>query len=62
LGIAEIDQDPVAHVLCYEAAEALHDVRDAILVGGNEFAKVFGVQARAESAVEPTRSENITVT
>ena len=34
----EIDQDPIAHVLRYKAAEALHGLCDALLVGGNNLA------------------------
>jgi hypothetical protein len=33
LRITEIDQDPIAHVLRYEPAEALHGLRDALLIG-----------------------------
>src|SRR5262249_34367917 len=33
LGIAEVDQDAVAHVLRYEAPEALHGLGDALLIG-----------------------------
>ena len=56
LGIPKVDQDPVAHVLRDEAAEALHGLRDALLIGRNYFTKISG-SMRAESAVEPTRSE-----
>ena len=38
LGVAEINQNAVAHVLRYEPAEATHGVRDALLVGRNDFA------------------------
>ena len=48
LRIAEVDQDPIAHVLRYEAAEALHGLRDALLIGGNDFAEVFRVHARRQ--------------
>jgi hypothetical protein len=34
LRIPEIDQDPVAHVLRYEATKALHGLCNALLVGG----------------------------
>ena len=43
LGIAEINQDPVAHVLRHKAAEALHGLCDALLVGRNDLAEVFRV-------------------
>ena len=45
LGIAEVDQHPIAHVLRYEPAEALHGIRNALLIGRNDFAEVFGVHA-----------------
>ena len=61
LRITEIDQNAVAHVLRDEAAEALNGLCDALLVGRNDLAQVFGVHA-GRQAVEPTRSENITVT
>ena len=48
LRIAEVDQHPVAHVLRYEAAEALHGLRDALLIGRNDLAEVFRVHARRE--------------
>ena len=46
LGVAEIHQHPVAHVLGYEAVEVLHGVSDAFLVGADDLAEVFGVHAR----------------
>ena len=61
LGIPKVDEDTIAHVFRYEAAEALHGLRGAVLVGRNDLAEVLR-SIRAESAVEPTRSENITVT
>ena len=61
LRIAEVHQHAVAHVLRYEPAEALHGLGDALLIGGNDLAEVLRVHTR-RSAVEPTRSENITVT
>ena len=48
LGIPEVDQDPIAHVLRYEATEALHGLCDALLIGRNNLAEVFGVHARRE--------------
>ena len=33
LRIAEIDEDAIAHVLRHEAAEALHGLGDAFLIG-----------------------------
>jgi hypothetical protein len=45
LGIPEIDQNAIAHVLRHEAAEALHGVGDALLVGRNDLAEILGVHA-----------------
>ena len=45
LRIAEIDEHAIAHVLRDEAAEAAHGVRDALLISGNNLAKVFRVHA-----------------
>ena len=48
LRIAEVDQHAVAHVLRYEATEALHGLGDALLIGRNDLAQVFRVHARRE--------------
>ena len=48
LRIAEVDQDPIAHVLRDEPAEALHGLSDALLVGRNDLAEVFRVHASRE--------------
>ena len=48
LRIAEVDQDAVAHVLRYEAAEATHGLGDALLIGRNDLAEVFRVHARRQ--------------
>ena len=63
-----IPSAPIAKIPCalanyrpHWAAEALHGLRNALLIGRNDLAQVFRVHA-SESAVEPTRSENITVT
>ena len=48
LGVAEVDQDPVAHVLRDETAEATHGLRDALLIGRNDLAQVFRVHARRQ--------------
>ncbi len=61
LGIPEVDQDPVTHVLRYEPAKALYGLCGALLIGRNDLARSSG-SMRADSAVEPTKSENITVT
>jgi len=39
LGIAEIDQDAVAHVFGDKAAEALHSLSDALLISRNDLAQ-----------------------
>jgi hypothetical protein len=36
LGIAEVHQDPIAHVFRYEPTEALHGLRDTFLIGRND--------------------------
>ena len=38
LGIPEVHQDPIAHVLCHEAAKVLHSLSDALLIGRNNLA------------------------
>ena len=48
LRIAEIDEHAVAHVLRDEAAEALHGLGDALLIGRNDLAQVLGVHTRRE--------------
>ena len=48
LRIAEVHEHPVTHVLRNEAAEATRGLRDALLIGRNDFAKVFRVHARRE--------------
>jgi hypothetical protein len=45
LGITEVDENAVAHVLRYEAAEATHGLRDALLIGRDDLAEVFRVHA-----------------
>jgi hypothetical protein len=61
LRVAEVDKDTIAHVLRYEPAEA-HGLGDAFLIGRYDLAQVLRVPCGFDSAVEPTRSENITVT
>jgi hypothetical protein len=46
LGIPEVNQHAIAHVLRYEAPEATHGLRDTLLIGRNDLAEVFGVHAR----------------
>ena len=48
LRIAEVDQHAVAHVLRDEAAEALHGLGNALLIGRNDLAEVFRVHARRQ--------------
>src|SRR5271170_4199316 len=60
LRIPKVDEDTIAHVFRYKPTEAAHRLSYALLVGRNDLAEVLG-SMRAESAVEPTRSENITV-
>ena len=48
LRIPEVNQNSIAHVLRYEAAEALHGLRDALLIGRNDLAEVFRVHARRQ--------------
>ena len=48
LRIAEVHEDAVAHVLRYKAAEALHSLSNALLVGGNDLAQVLGVHTRRQ--------------
>jgi hypothetical protein len=43
LRIAEVDQHTIAHVLRYEAAEAINSFGDTLLIGGNDLAQVLGV-------------------
>ena len=48
LGVAEVDQNTIAHVLRDEPTEALHGLGDALLVGRNDLAEIFRVHARRE--------------
>ena len=48
LRIAQIHEHTIAHVFRNEAAEALHGLRDALLIGRNDLAEVFRVHARRE--------------
>jgi hypothetical protein len=58
LRVSKVDHRPI---LRFEAAEALRGLRDALLIGRNDLAGSSG-SIRADSAVEPTKLENITVT
>src|SRR6516164_5565169 len=57
----QLVKDTISHVLRNEASKATHRLCDALLIGRNDLAESSG-SMRAESAVEPTKSENITVT
>src|SRR5450755_1403770 len=48
LRIAEIHKDAVSHVFRDEPAEATHGLRDAVLIGRNDFAEVFRVHTSRE--------------
>ena len=61
LGIAEINEHAVAHVFRDKAGKAAHRIGDAAMLGGHDLAQILGIEARADSGVEPTRSQNITV-
>jgi hypothetical protein len=45
LGVSQVHEHSIAHVLRYEAAEALHDLRDTLLVGRDDLPEVFRVHA-----------------
>src|SRR6516162_429766 len=62
LGVAKVDKCAIAQILRHETAKTTHSFRDALLVVRNDFARGSSGSIRAESAVEPTKSENITVT
>ena len=59
-GPAEVGQHAVAHELGDVPVEARDLARDRVLVGAQDLAHLLRVEP-AESAVEPTRSTNITV-
>ncbi len=58
--IAEIDQDPVAHVLGDVALMALDHFGYAAMICSDDLAEVSGSRS-ADISVEPTRSQNKTV-
>ena len=43
LWVAKVDENTVAHVLGYEATEALHSLSDTLLIAADKLAKVFRV-------------------
>jgi len=48
LGIAEMDQHAVAHILGDKAAKAADGVGDAAMVGADNLAQVLGIKARGQ--------------
>ena len=62
LRIAEINQHAVTHVFGDKPAEAAHGVGDSTADSAEMTSRRSSGSMRAESAVEPTRSQNITVT
>ena len=60
LGVTEVDKEAVAEVLGNVGAEAADHFGAGGLVGADDVAEIFGSR-RPESAVEPTRSQNMTV-
>jgi hypothetical protein len=60
LGVAEIGKNAVTHVFCDKATIALDQFGAAAVIGGNDAPQVLG-SSLADSAVEPTKSQNMTV-
>jgi hypothetical protein len=48
LGIAQIHEHTVAHILRDEAPEATHGLCDTLLISRNDLAEVFRVHARRQ--------------
>ena len=44
LRIAEIGEDPVAHIFGHETTEAAHRLGDASLIGGDDLTHVLGIE------------------
>ena len=59
-GIAKVDEQPIAEILRNMAVKTVNHRGAGVLVGAHDFPVLFGVEL-AESCVEPTRSQNITV-
>jgi hypothetical protein len=55
LGIAEIDQHAVAHILGDKAAKAADGVGDTAMVGADDLAQILGIKARGQ----PCRTNQI---
>ena len=47
-GVPEIHEHAVAHIIGDEPAEALHRLRDTLLIGRNNLAEVFRIHARRQ--------------
>ena len=62
LRIAEIDEHAVAHVFRHEPAEAGDGLGDTFVISADHELRRSSGSSRVESALEPTRSVNITVT
>src|SRR5947199_10646014 len=61
LWIPEIDQDPVAHIARDEAREAPYDLGHLAIISAPIRSRRSSGSRRTDNAVEPTRSQNITV-
>ena len=48
LGVAEIDEHPVAHVFGNEAVEPSDCLRDAFMIGADHGTQIFGVELGRE--------------
>jgi hypothetical protein len=60
LGVAEINEHPIAHILGDKTAKAADGVGDTAMIGADDLAQILGSK-RIDSGVDPTRSQNITV-
>ena len=55
LGVTEVDQHPIPHVLRHEPAEALHGLGNTLLVAADNLAEVFRFHVMKFAV--PTRSQ-----
>jgi hypothetical protein len=46
--ISEIHQNPVAHVFRDQALRLLNQIRDAFVIGGDDFAKILNIKPRGQ--------------
>ena len=46
LGVAEVDQHPIAHVLRHKAVETGDGVRDRVVIGVDDVAQILGIELR----------------